>query len=124
MNIPIDKNAEQELPIPTTWRKTLIAIVDAIINENLNQHNISYVKPVSREDVTYIQSNIIDYGEELIPLPKSTWDTSIYVWMNGFWEILLDLFTVEEGRSDLVLLLRVYEHTTNYQFEVMSVHVP
>lgn len=124
MNIPIDKNAEQELPIPSAWRKTLIEIVDAIINENLNQHNISYVKPVSREDVTYIQSNIIDYGEELIPLPESTWDTSIYVWMNGFWEILLDLFTAEEGRSDLVLLLRVYEHTTNYQFEVMSVHVP
>jgi len=44
--------------------------------------------------------------------------------MGGYWDALVDLFTEEEGRSDLVLSLHVREGGGEYLFEVMSVHVP
>jgi hypothetical protein len=44
--------------------------------------------------------------------------------MRGYWDVLVDLFTVEEGASDLVLAVGVYEKGSAYIFEVQSVHVP
>lgn len=41
-----------------------------------------------------------------------------------YWDVLVDVFTVEEGRSDLVLFARVFERGDGYRFEIASVHVP
>jgi hypothetical protein len=44
--------------------------------------------------------------------------------MDGHWEVMIDLFTVEEGASDLVLALRVYEKGLSYSFDIQLVYVP
>ena len=41
----------------------------------------------------------------------------------GYWEVLVDLFTVEEGCSDLALFVRVYPREGSYVFQILSVHV-
>ncbi|SEL89313.1 hypothetical protein SAMN05428989_2804 [Pseudoxanthomonas sp. GM95] len=71
-----------------------------------------------------MSDNVAAYGGTLDTLPPETWWTSVYVWMGEWWEVLVDLFTVEEGRSDLVLFLRVRERASKYEFEVTSLHVP
>ena len=38
--------------------------------------------------------------------------------------MFIDIFTVEEGRSDLVLQLRVYEKDHDYLFKVYMIYVP
>lgn len=38
--------------------------------------------------------------------------------------VLVDLYTVEEGASDLVLAMRVYEKRSAFEFEILSVYVP
>ena len=44
--------------------------------------------------------------------------------MESHWGVLVDLWTKESGKSDLVLGLRVFEEGGAIRFEVDSVHVP
>jgi hypothetical protein len=44
--------------------------------------------------------------------------------MGGHWNVLIDLFTIEEGASDLVLEVKVREDGAGYSFEIHSVYVP
>jgi hypothetical protein len=44
--------------------------------------------------------------------------------MGEHWDVLIDLYTLREGASDLVLFARGREIDGNYLFEIDSVHVP
>lgn len=120
----VTKDELNQQPIPTEWRSQLIQIVEAIrANDfSLNDTN-STIRSTTQSDRIRISQNIEDYGCELTSLPDETWKTSACQWMRGYWDVLVDLYTVEEGRSDLILSVRVYEQDSGFQFEVMSVHV-
>lgn len=121
----IEKNEDAELPIPDEWRSIITEIVEDIRRRTLVPKKISGCEVcVDEKTINYIYEVIDDYGEELISLHDSTWKTSVYVWMRGYWHLLIDLFTVGEGRSDLVLFINVYESGEAFRFEIESVHVP
>lgn len=80
--------------------------------------------PISEEDAEAIADNIYDYGAQLISLPDAAWQTSVCQWQDGHWVVLVDLFTEDEGASDLVLHVRVYENGSAFVFEVHLVYVP
>ncbi len=86
--------------------------------------SLRHVCVVSPEQRARMADSIADYGAHLVELPEACWASSVCQWMGGYWDVLVDLFTEEEGRSDLVLSLRVREGGGEYLFEVMSVHVP
>ncbi len=86
--------------------------------------DIIQVRPLSPERAIRIEHNIKNYGARLTSLPEDSWRTSVCQWMGGFWDVLIDLFTVEEGASDLVLAARVYEEGATHIFEIHSVYVP
>jgi hypothetical protein len=44
--------------------------------------------------------------------------------MGTRWDVLIDLWTVESGRSDLVLDARVFEVPSGYRYEIHLVYVP
>lgn len=44
--------------------------------------------------------------------------------MIGRWDVMVDLYTAEEGASDLVLHVHVYEEGSSYAFEIYSMHAP
>jgi hypothetical protein len=44
--------------------------------------------------------------------------------MGTHWELLVDLWTAEEGRSDLVLQGDVFETNSGTCFTIRSVYVP
>jgi hypothetical protein len=124
MNIPVIKNTEERL-VPRIWRKTLSDIVDAFVDGDFElKTNIEGVSPISSEDAIMIAENIEDYGVQLKKLPEQTWNTSVSLWMDGFWDILVDLYSEEEDASDLVLNVRVYEKNSEYIFNIYSVFVP
>jgi len=103
---------------------TIAAIVHGLIVDDLGAMSISGVCAIPAEQQARIADNIKEYGAHPVELPEQSWDTSVCQWMGGYWDALIDLFTEEEGRSDLVLSLRVTERVGGYRFEVMSVHVP
>jgi hypothetical protein len=125
IKMSVIKDEEKELPIPQVWRDVFCQIVKALSNKDyLVNSTISNVPSLSIDDSKYIEDNIESYGEELTELPAETWDSSIYLWMGTHWDVIIDLWTLGEGRSDLVLSAKVYETNNEYTFKIEMVYVP
>lgn len=122
--VRLEKNYTVQKPIPTIWRRTLVEIVEAIrLNDYELLDSTSQVRKLASSDANRIKKNINDYGCHLATLPENAWQNSICQWMIDYWDVLVDLYTVEEGESDLSLFIRVFEKGDAFEFEIMSVHV-
>ena len=125
VEIFVEKDEENERPIPTVWRSTFSKIVDAFSKKDYSlSSGIAGVSSVSNETATHIKEYIQDYGEELVQLSDETWDSSICIWMGNHWDVLIDLWTAGEGRSDLVLGAQVTEEDSSYIIDIGMVYVP
>ena len=123
--ITVEKNEEEELPIPHLWRPTFKAIVSSFAKGDYGLNTaIKNVNPVSNDTAEQIKEYIEDYGEEIIELPEETWNTSVYICYGNYWNVLIDLFTKNEGLSDLVLNAEVRENNNSYVFDIKLVYVP
>ena len=119
------KDEDTERPIPTAWRQQFREIVDAFVAGDFGLvRGVKGVSPVSAETAFHIKSYIEDYGATLVALPDASWSTSVCIWYGDHWKTLVDLWTQEEGRSDLVLHARVTEADLGFNIEVDLVYVP
>lgn len=116
---------EGEHPVPEQWHSTFGQVVDAFVagDFQLSRHSIVGVAPIEPAKAKSIADNILAYGDPLAPLNDETWDRSAYRWMDGYWQVLVDLSTAGEPVSDLALHARIYE-TGESRLEITSVHVP
>jgi hypothetical protein len=123
--VPVLKDENNQSLIPTVWRQTFVEIVEGLkVGDFDLVRHVRGVRPISAEDAARISGNIKRYGARLASLPVEAWQTSTCQWMIGYWDALVDLYSVEEGASDLALAVRVYEDGSDYAFEISSVHVP
>ena len=123
--ILVEKNEEEELPIPHVWRPIFRNIVSAFVNKDYKlTFGINNVNPVSEGKAEQIKEYIENYGEELIDLPDETWNTSVYICYGDYWNVLIDLFTKNECLSYLVLNAEVIEKDNNYFVDINLVYVP
>ena len=119
------KDEDREHPIANAWRPTFRQIADAIAEGDYDlSRGVPNVGPVSGASADRIRLNVSHYGETLTRLPDDTWNSSVAQWMGTHWEVLVDLWTIESGRSDLILRVFVFETGDGFRFEVDSVHVP
>jgi hypothetical protein len=119
------KDKDKAHPIPDAWRAHLREIVKALAERDYGlSRGIPCVAPASTATADQIRAYVTDFGEELVDLPDETWNSSLSQWMGTHWDVLVDLWTVESGRSDLVLNVRVFEAEKDFRFEIDSVHVP
>ncbi|OBU59278.1 DUF7668 domain-containing protein [Stenotrophomonas maltophilia] len=118
----VTKDGENEVPVPQAWRSTLTAIVDALIQGD--EPSLPQVSLQSPDVWASAQENIRAYGAHLRKLPDESWNSSVCIWYGDYWDVLVDLYTEEEGRSDLVLQVHVYEVGDGYRYEVVLVYVP
>lgn len=119
------KDADRELPVPSSWRSTFQEIVQALVDNNYQlTRGISNVDPVSADTAEHIRSYVEEYGEVLSPLPDETWQSSVSQWSGSHWNVIVDLWTEGEGASDLVLQAFVRESEGGYRFDIHMVYVP
>ena len=120
------KESGAQQPIPTAWRPIICAIVRAFVSHDYQlKAGVAGVSAVSTETAEQISRYIQDYGSDLVPLPEATWDSSVCMWQEDRWDALIDLWSVSEGRSDLVLSLHVSEvQGGGLEFCVYMVYVP
>ncbi|WP_374516918.1 DUF7668 domain-containing protein [Undibacterium squillarum] len=116
---------KKQQPVPSVWRNTISEIVEAFKGGDFAlSRGINGVRPISKDDAAGIEEDIQDYGAELVSLPEETWNTSVCQWYGQHWDVMVDLYTMDEGSCDLVLQLRVSEEAGGYIFEVHLVYVP
>jgi len=119
------KDKDKQRPIPLVWRGVFSDVVEAFKEGDfILGRGVAGVRPISADNARRIGGNIRSYGAQLTSLPEAAWQTSVCQWMQGYWDVLVDLFTLEEGASDLVLAARVYEEGPDYVFEIQSIYVP
>jgi hypothetical protein len=85
--------------------RTVAAIVESMIDGHpIVVAGIPAVDRVSSEQTNDLYGALAAYGDvHLVRLPGATWATSVTLWMVTKWNCLIDLWTAEEGRSDLEL---------------------
>ena len=124
-SVPVVKDADRQQPVPTVWRRSFAAIVESLKEgDSILAQNLAGVRLIPAGETALMKQVIDDYGAELASLPEEAWKTSVCQRMLSHWDVLIDLFTVEEGASDLVLAARVRENEQGYTSEVQSVYVP
>ena len=118
-----DESAHQ--PIPTAWRSVFCEIVGALVERDYRlESGVLGVQPVSVDTAARIQSSIKNYEATLVALPEEAWNSSVCMWYGDHWEALVDLWTQEEGPSDLVLRATVSEEEMGFGFTIQLVYVP
>jgi hypothetical protein len=123
--VPVTKDPENEGSIPSTWRPTLQSIVDAFVRHDYClADGVAGVALVSKETATQIRTYIQEYGAKLVSLPQGSWAASVCIWMGDHWDALIDLWTEEEGSSDLVLQVHVSEVDSEFLVTIYMVYVP
>jgi hypothetical protein len=119
------KDETVQQPIPTAWRPVLTQVVSAFTNRDYCLSvGVPGVERPSIETAEHIRDSIATYGTTLIELPEESWESSVCMWQRTHWDALIDLWTEEEGRSDLVLGARIAEESTGYSFKIHIVYVP
>lgn len=71
---------------------------------------------------------VLDYGRRIVPPPQGAWNARSMVELEGAtpeaWSVYVDLWTAEEGYSDLTLELTLRESGQDtYSIEVDNLHV-
>jgi len=118
------KSGEQE-PIHEVWRPTLEAIVTAFVEGDFAlSRGIADVEPTGDRVEQQRRFFVSSYGETLAPLTDETWKTSVVRWLGEFWDVIVDLRTVESGRSDLIVDVRITEREGGYRYTVGIIYVP
>lgn len=125
-DVPVPFDSEFQSPIPMIWREKIIKIVEAFKDKDFSRLNIiPNVVFIDTEYAASIAENIDDYGARLISLPKESWDSSVCLYIEkNRWDAIVDLFTEDEGRSDLIIHFRIYMHEDQYWYEIMDIYVP
>ncbi|CAD9196341.1 DUF7668 domain-containing protein [Acinetobacter bohemicus] len=125
-NIPVPYDAEFQSPIPSIWRDCIIQIIEAFKDKDLARLNtLPYVQSIDLAYAAEIAENIDAYGAHLMSLAEEAWHTSVCLYMESeSWQAIIDLFTVEEGRSDLILDLFIVKKENQFIFQINNIYVP
>jgi hypothetical protein len=122
---PAVKDGIRQYPIAGAWRPMLFEVVRCFVGGDYAlSKGVDGVDTVSLEIEEHIRAYVADYGATLVELPQEAWQTSVAQWYGSYWDVLVDLWTVEEGRSDLVLHGRVTESEAGPRFSIHMVYVP
>jgi hypothetical protein len=123
--LPMLQRDNDEHEVPLDWHTPFDQIVRAFLEKDfrLFDQPIDCVEPIDHSTAKSIAGNIAAYGAALAPLNIATWERSIYRWMDGYWQFLVDLTTDKEDVSDLTLHARL-DDAPAARLQVQSVHVP
>jgi hypothetical protein len=94
---------DEQQPVPLEWRPALERAANAFAAGNYMLQGLAGVEPAAAATAAQVREYLADYGATLVSLPEETWDSSVCIWSGHHWDVLVDLWTQEEGRSDLVM---------------------
>jgi hypothetical protein len=119
--VPVPRGKKQG-PVPTSWGVPFKEIVKSIAARDATFSGCSV-----HVEAEYLRGSwrvIDEMGVRLAELPDGTWSTSVCIRMGEWWDVLVDLYDVEQGRIDLVLPARVRKAKVGIVISLDMIHVP
>ena len=109
----------------TEFTTSVERIVELIVAGRYDQ--ISKITGDQRLDAVSIERAVREYGKRLVMPPAEALDQLDVVPVRNVvpprWSVRINLWTLEEGRSDLTLELTLFEGEGRYVIEVDDIHV-
>ncbi|HEV7241894.1 MAG TPA: hypothetical protein VGQ36_21870 [Thermoanaerobaculia bacterium] len=122
---PALKDEHGEHPVAGAWRDVFREVVRSLAENDYSvSRNVPHLRPVEAETAERMRAYVKNYGATLMDLPEQSWETSVAQWMNTHWEVLVDLWSAQEGRSDLVLHAEVSEVGDDFEVQIEGIWVP
>lgn len=118
----VSRDPTSESPVDAAFRPVLTWMANEIAAGRPPQAANVHLRTADTWEV--ITGILQDYGESLIPLPDRTWESSVCQWYGHHWQVLVDLYTEGEGRSDLVMHVDIIEADGGFDYSLHLVHVP
>ena len=113
-------------PVPERWRPLLRDLVRRlVIGDYAGLARDGFVAYVQGPDDDSIGTWIEDYPWKLVDLPEEAWEYSDHLLLSqaDTWYASVDMWTAEEGPSDLTLEATVYDDGTSISIQIDGVHV-
>lgn len=106
--------------------RTLDRIGQLLVAENYEE--LARLTNSLRLTADELRQAVLDYGRRVVPPPQNTWTVRSTVEIEGAvpeaWSVYVDLWTAEEGRSDLTLELTIRDSAEDtYNVEIDNLHV-
>ena len=103
------KDENLELPVPLMWRESLESLANSFVLNKFPLVDAQFkLAKYDTEIITLNFDNISDYPEKLGLLSERSWDTSIFQWVDGYWEVLIDLSNEKGEIDDSTRILRFH----------------
>ncbi len=123
--ISVLKDATNELPIPSVWRIGLKRLADAfVLAQSIKADEYVSVAQIDVQTKDINSANIMAYPDALGPLAEKSWDTSICIWSEDHWKVLVDLSSADGETTDLVLHAIIREDNDRFVVESGLIYVP
>lgn len=123
--IPVEKIEDRENCVPTIWRAPLSNIVDHfVIGSKIDAFDHVSIKQADEDTIRISSSNIEDYPDRIGEMSQETWRTSVYLWQETHWDVIVDLITSSGDVSDLSFHATVHETETGYLIKPGLIYVP
>lgn len=99
--------ANGEAPLPPEGWSVLKKLVELLVNRDFE--SIKASGAAARVPVDALEDEMNEHGRSFIPLPDAAWERvePIQVQDEARWYVDVDLWTVEDGESDLTLSVEV-----------------
>ena len=123
--VPVEKDDERELPVPTVWRSALKQLADkAVLGIEITTQLDIEIGKIDSKTASSHRYNIEGYPDALGPLNDKSWETSVYIWDSPCWRVLVDLTDIDGQVTDLVLHANVKETDKGFLIEPSLIYVP
>lgn len=105
-------------------------IRDAIHNLTQQQYEMLLSYGFTLENADYMRDSIVDYGKTLIDVPQNSLEQAEVIFVPSrsdetieCWHVNVDLWTEEEGLSDLTLSVFAYIQISKSWLQLEDLHI-
>ena len=117
--------AQMTDPVPERFREVLSTVVDRIAAGDFEGLKRDGIDQRPDADLSLWIRGYGETGATILPLPNEAW-AHAQAWQNdeaGVWSVVIDLWTAEEGRSDLSLEATLIEAPSELLVQIDDIHV-
>ena len=125
-NGPGQRANVRDMGVPVQLRAALAAVVERLAAGDYQGLKRDGIDPQPTADLSLWIRNYASAGATITPLPEAAWESASAIPITGHpgvWAVVVPLWTIEEGMSDLSMEATVSESPDGVSVVIDDIHV-